>query len=130
MLKKLTHALHHLFNPHCEQCESLLIAERELQREHDLELRVCQSCETLKTQIEFQNQLIAALTRPPETETTTVANNFQPIMPKHKPWSVRRAELEQQDRLLAQRLKSEKLQEITVDNLEAELESMAKSNAK
>ena len=124
MLKKLAHALHHLFNPHCELCDSLLREERERQREHDLELRVCQSCETLKTQLEFQNQIIRELTRKPEPEVTTDANNFRPIMPKHKPWRVKQMELEKQDRELAARLKADKEKEITLDNLDSELEEL------
>lgn len=128
MLKKLAHALHHLFNPHCELCDSLRQSELERQREHDLELRVCQSCEALKTQLEFQNQVIKDLIRQPEPQTTEDVSNFKPIMPKHKPWRVRQAELEREDRELARRLKEDKLKEITVDTLDAELEEL--NNAK
>ena len=120
MFTKLAHALHHLFNPHCPKCESLRAKDNDAKREHELELRVCQSCETLRTQLEFQNQLIRELTSRPESEVTEPSSH-KPILPKHKPWAVKRAELEQQDRELAKRLREQKQEEITIDNLEAEL---------
>lgn len=125
MWKKLTHALHHLFNPHCAHCESLLLQERELEREHDLERRVCQSCETLKSQLEFQNQLIRELTRIEEpTPQETVSRPHQPIRRTFTPWRVKRAELEQADRKQNEALLAAKHREITADNLDEELDSV------
>jgi hypothetical protein len=129
MFTKLTHALHHLFNPHCSHCESLRERDIELKREHELELRVCQSCETLKTQLEFQNQLIRELTAKPINEVQSTPEDFKPILPKHKPWSVRRNELERADRELAKKLRGDKERQITADNLDEELESLENSNA-
>lgn len=125
LINNLAHALHHLFNPHCELCDSLLAQKLQLEREHELELRVCQSCETLKTQLEFQNQLIRELTSREITEETIPAhNNHQPISPRHKPWAVRRAELEKADRELSRKLREEKLNEVTVDSLDEELNAI------
>jgi hypothetical protein len=95
----------------------------ELRHEQKLELRVCQSCETLKSQLEFQNLLIRELTHRSETEVVN-SDNFKPIAPKHIPWAVRRAQLEREDRELAARLRAEKTREVTADNLDAELESL------
>jgi hypothetical protein len=121
--KKLAHALHHLFSPHCSECDSLRAQENAAKREHELELRVCQSCETLKTQLEAQNQIIRDLISQnnPRTEPE-VERDFKPILPKHKPWSVRRAELERADRVKAEELRTSKRKEITADNLEEELQ--------
>lgn len=123
-IKSLAHALHHLFKPHCESCESLLAQSLQLEREHELNKRVCQSCETMKTQLEFQNVLIRELTRRPEPESITSTDNLRPITPKHIPWAVKRAQLEKQDRDLAARLRAEKQKEVTADNLDEELESL------
>lgn len=122
MFKKLTHALHHLFNPHCPVCESLRTRENEARREHELELRVCQSCETLKMQLEAQNQIIRELIAKPVVEEQSEPENFKPIMPRHKPWSVRRAELELADRLKAAELRATRTEEVTIENLEQELQ--------
>lgn len=122
MFKSLAHALHHLFNPHCNLCESLRAREHESMREHELELRVCQSCETLKTQLEFQNQLIRELTRPPVNIIEDIPiTSHKPIFPGHKPWALTKFELEKKDRELAAALRAKKAEEITADNLEAQL---------
>jgi thioredoxin-related protein len=78
---------------------------------------VCHSCETLKTQIEFQNQLIRELTKPQVAVEEIENKDYKPISAKHKPWSVVRAELEKKDRELSSRLVHEK--EVTVENLDA-----------
>lgn len=93
-----------------------------LEQEHELELRVCHSCEALKTQIEAQNLLIRELTKK-EPVVEIERHAPQPIYSRHKPWRVRRQELEKADKELAEKLKKEKLAaaEITVDNLEKEL---------
>lgn len=128
MFQKLAHALHHLFNPHCTECESLHASARELQREHELEMRVCHSCETLKSQLEFQNQLIREMMRPKEELNRVVEEvNHQPIPPRHIPWTVTRNRLQREDRELAERLKAEKaagVAEITQDDLDAEIASI------
>lgn len=123
----MAHALHHLWIPHCERCESLQRRANELSHEQALELRVCHSCETLKSQLEFQNLLIRELTHKSETEIVNTGE-FKPIAPKHIPWAVRRAQLEREDRELAARLRMEKNKEITENDLDAELESLGKDN--
>lgn len=129
LIKKLAHALHHMFNPHCSHCESLRERDIATQREHELELRVCQSCETLKTQLEFANSIIRELTRPQVvTEETPDTSNLKPIVSaKHKPWAVVRASLERADKIKAQELKQQRQVEINLDNLdEVVAESLGK----
>lgn len=99
-----------------------------LNHEHELELqeyeqqsRVCQSCEALKIQLEVQNQLIRELTKKPVasiSDETSAAH--QAILPKHKPWSVRRNELERADRQRAEELKAQ----VTSENLDSVLEEV------
>jgi hypothetical protein len=87
-------------------------------------MRVCQSCETLKQQLEFQNQLIRELSNPIPIPVEVNTEKFEPIKPKFIPWSVRRAQLQKEDRTLAEKLKKEKEAEITADDLDKELEEI------
>ena len=89
--------LHHLFNPHCEQCNE------------------CYSCETLKIQLEQANSLIKSLTEsiiqrdkpaPVEYNPQPLADP-KPMMNRHKPWVIRRQELEAEDREKARILQSQ-----------------------
>lgn len=101
-----------------------------LNNEHQLEIRVCQACETLKTQLEAQNLLIRELTRN-KTESEPVKDYSQnkPIMPRHKPWSIVQQELQRADRELAAKLREEASKvPITENDIEKELEEM--QNAK
>lgn len=91
-----------------------------IKNEHQLELKICQSCEILKTQLEAQNLLIRELTRPVETIVEEKRPTPQPIN-NHVPWRVRRAELEAADKKRAAELVKER--EITADNLEQELQN-------
>lgn len=89
----------------------------ELKNAHEKDMSICQSCEVLKTQLEVQNELIRNLTKREIQESEPVtAGNHKPIMPKFKPWAVRRAELEQADREKA-RILREEAEEITLENL-------------
>lgn len=94
-----------------------------LKNEHRLEMRVCHSCETLKAQLEAQNQLIRELTKPLEQVSEIKQSVPQPIH-NHKPWRVRRAQLESADRKRAEELIKNKEAEITADSLESELEAI------
>lgn len=59
------HWLHHLFNPHCLQCEQL-----------DRELDHCKTCEELRSQLEVEraryNLLLDKLLRPPVVESAPI----------------------------------------------------------
>lgn len=102
---------HELINPHCSHCETLRIQEleqQEINRETEIAQKVCQSCENLKMQLAFQNQLIDKLTNEPLPETTTISNVVtKPIQTGYVPWNVTRQRLEMQSRLKAESLKAE-----------------------
>lgn len=93
-----------------------------IKNEHQLELKVCQSCEILKAQLEAQNLLIRELTRPVETVAEEKRATPQPIN-NHVPWRVRRGQLEAAERKRAEKLLAEREREITADNLEQELQN-------
>jgi hypothetical protein len=83
---------HRFMNPHCEWCRS------------DLEdSKVCQSCESLKAEIEYlkhhNHKLLEALldaTRKPDEGPRTALNieDLKPISSKNLPWPARRQQLE------------------------------------
>jgi len=81
---------------------------RKLKNEVVVEEKVCQSCETLKQQLEFSNyektQLLAKILEKPEPEIKP-AEPPQITRPRTVPWHVRRQMLEAEDRVKAQRLK-------------------------
>lgn len=98
------HWLHHLFSPHCAECQ--LAAE---------EKKVCQSCETLKMQLSIANHekqemlnTILALSKPAEREQTSPAVDYEKIKPRMTTWNVRKAMLEAEDRKAAQILAEQK----------------------
>lgn len=84
--------LHHLFNPHCEECRN----ERQ-------DEAVCLSCETLKLQLEIANhekeQLLEAILKPQSFVTQAVEKEVpQQVKPHSIPWAVRKQMLEAEDR--------------------------------
>lgn len=87
--------LHHLFNPHCFQCE----IESE-----------CLTCKVLEHQLAVANDQIRALTSaiagtlsPKLVETPTEnSENIRPILPRMRMPSRVRMELEENDRAMAQ----------------------------
>ena len=112
---------HRLFNPHCADCE--------------LNLR-CESCDTLRVQLEVVNQqnrellkTIVELTKPEEVMMRAPNNEvvIQPIQPKHVPWQIRRELLEATDRQAAAALKERQAEieknkvPISIKELEREL---------
>jgi hypothetical protein len=80
---------------------------RKLKNEVVVEEKVCQSCETLKQQLEFSNyekkQLLAKILKEPEPTPVTEAPQI--TRPRTVPWHVRRQMLEAEDRVKAQRLR-------------------------
>lgn len=80
---------------------------RKLKNEVVVEEKVCQSCETLRQQLEFSNyektQLLNKLLKEPEPIKEVVAPQI--TRPRSMPWNVRRQLLEQEDRVKAQRMK-------------------------
>ena len=120
-MNQLVKFLHHIFQPHCQECHD------EIQ-----DARICSSCETLKQQLEIANyekrELLNKLIKPEPIQVEQP--DFSQMRPKAVPWRVRREELEAEDRKRAQLLK-EKEKELksvvanhvseTVDELEKEL---------
>ena len=90
--------LHRFFNPHCEQCK---LEEQEKQ--------ICNSCTVLQQQLERANYekdllLQQLFAKPVETSRSTTAEEMEAIRPaKHIPFSVRKRELEENDRAEAKR---------------------------
>jgi hypothetical protein len=112
--------LHHLLNPHCLHCVELI-----------RESKICQSCETLRSQLAESNyekkQLLARVLNSSHViqAEKTVEQEEEPlrhIPPKHLPWPAMRARLEEQDRLKALELDKEKAIRADIDKRNAELE--------
>lgn len=104
--------IHRLFNPHCPDCKE----------EHE-DSKVCQSCETLRQQLEIANhekkQLMDRILAKPEPESKP---EFREVTkPRNVPWPVRRQMLEAEDREKA-RLMREAPQPISTEDLEKELD--------
>jgi hypothetical protein len=96
--------LHHLFSPHCEHC-----------KEEISESHVCQSCETLRNQLEISNyerrqmlDTILSFSKPKVEETTPDLSASTPVRPKVVTWSVKRQILEEEDRAKAKILRDRK----------------------
>lgn len=100
----------------------LLEIRQEFRRE-----TVCQSCETLKQQIEtlrYDNQQLlgALVTKETKVETPIDTSNLKPIKPRMIPWSQRRHMLEENDRQQAQLLKKAREEGATLKPETEELE--------
>jgi hypothetical protein len=122
-MNKFIRFIHHIFQPHCQECHD------ELQ-----DARVCASCETLKHQLEIANyekrEILNKLIKEPE-QSITNPTNYNEMRPRTVPWNVRRQELEAEDRRRAQLLKekekelkvvsSDSIKDSSVDELEKEL---------
>jgi len=102
---------------------------RKLKNEVVVEEKVCQSCETLRQQLEFSNyektQLLNKLLKEPEPEPKP-APAPEITRPKSIPWHVRRQLLEAEDRVKAQRLRDvakpdAEVAKVSTEDLEKEL---------
>ncbi len=107
-------------NPHCQHC----IDERR-------EAKICASCEISQLQIarlQFENEkLLSRLLDKPVEEVRVQDTELKPVMPK-LPWNARRQMLERNDRHTAklQKQAEEAIGNITVDELEKEMDIVAK----
>lgn len=134
--------LHKLFNPHCEACHQEMIEENASKIEHELlndqikrEEDKCETCEVLKVELEAQRFNNRELLRTiiemnlPEKVVQVSNEETKPITPKHIPWAVKKAALENEDRATAKILreraeqtKKDKVEEAkTTEQLEKEL---------
>lgn len=83
----------------------------ELRREYKKE-KVCETCETLKIQVEqlrYDNgKLMDRILEKPNTVTEPrIPDNITPILPRNKPWKVIQQSLEAQDRVRAAQLRKD-----------------------
>lgn len=93
--------IHRLLHPHCPDC----IQARQ-------EEKLCESCETLRAQLEIANfekkqllDTILSFTKPVVEMAETSPIKIDAIVPKTVPWNVRRQMLENEDRAKAAILK-------------------------
>lgn len=90
--------------------------------------KLCNSCEILKSELEFANRdrdrLLSRLLERPEKEVEK--EPVQITKPHRVPWAVKRQELEREDRKLAAELLKNKGKEITTDELEKEVVNASK----
>lgn len=106
---------HHLLNPHCPECA--------LERQ---EARVCESCETLRLEIErlrIENaRLLDRILEKPKEEPRTDTSDLKPILPRNMPWNVRKQILENESREQAKIMREQaKSPAISTEDLEKEL---------
>ena len=102
--------IHRLFNPHCPHCVSD---------------RVCQSCETLKMEMErlrIENtMLLSKILEEKVVETERKVAEPMKEMPRNVPWRVRQQMLEQEDRERAKLIKQAPKPDNSIEDLEKEL---------
>lgn len=100
-------------------------AERERQRQHALDLKICNSCQILEDELarshSREKDLINLLKAIKEPESSVPFESKVELPNLRKPWAVKRQELEMKSR--GDRRK------VTADNLDEELE-LVKENAK
>ena len=106
--------IHQLLNPHCEHCHD----ERE-------SAKVCQSCETLKGQLENVNfekdKLLARILERPNVETSTQPERTITVPTGNIPWAVRRQMLEREDRERAKLMRDAPVAKVSTEDLEKDL---------
>jgi len=113
-MNRITKFFHEFLNPHCEHC---------MEKERDE--KVCDSCETLKSQIarlQFENDklLDRILEKPKEVEVKVDTSELKPITPRGAlNWRVKQQMLEAEDRERAKLLKNAP---IPTEELEKELD--------
>lgn len=94
----ITKFFHELLNPHCSHC-----------KEQEDESKFCQSCDTLKMQIEIANQnnarLMSRLLDKPEPIIVD-STPREVTLPKVVPWAVRKQMLETEDRERARAIRN------------------------
>lgn len=117
--------LHRLLKPHCDECQ---LEQREK--------KICQSCETLKSElatVRFQNdqlmKSILDIVHPPIPEVTAKQEpDFKPLTSS---WRVKKQMLEENDRRAAEVLKAKRneIYESSKSTQELEKELLGESNA-
>lgn len=111
------HWIHHLFTPHCQECEDAVS-----------ESKVCQSCETLKMQLSIANHeksellksILSLTSKSPEGQAPPTVD-YEKLKPQMMTWDVRKRLLEAEDRKAAQLLAERKKKSEEIAELEKEL---------
>jgi hypothetical protein len=98
------------------------------------ENRSCPTCEVLRLEnarlLQENSKLIDRILEKPERVEVVEQKEFKPILPRNVSWNVRKQMLEQEDRRKAQLLKQqEKVEPITTEELEKELDVKERENA-
>jgi hypothetical protein len=124
-MNSITAFFHHLFTPHCEHC---LEERRELKAEN----KICESCETLRKQLEIANfekeRLLSRLLEKPEQPIVdNKPVNITP--PKTIPWRVRQQMLEQADRDKAMALRNAAKPDVKVSTADLEKDFVEDNDA-
>lgn len=110
-MNKFARFFHELAHPHCSHC---------------IEDKTCNSCETLKRQLELANEdkaklLELILERNKVSETPIIQTEHKPIKPAFVPWNVRRAALEAEDREKARILRDREPEQREIEKLERDI---------
>jgi hypothetical protein len=118
--------LHHLLNPHCPDCLAEKLRQQEEFKREQAEDKICDSCETLKYEVERlradNDKLLARLLEKPEPVIErTVAPEPMAVPPRATLWAVRRQMLEAEDREKAKLLKNTPVASDATQRLEDEL---------
>jgi hypothetical protein len=125
--------IHRLLNPHCEHCAAERKEQIELERLARIDEREeikdsthCESCDTLRRQLEIRNHEYDLLLNRLLAKPEPVVEDKTPVevsRPRNIPWRVRQQELEAADRERARLLKDapKPVSELTTDELEKEV---------
>lgn len=128
-MNKVVLFFHQLFHPHCTHCMEIEQRKMEIERLTYLEKRneskedaVCESCETLKLQLEIANyekdRLLNRLLEKPEVVESKAPQEMS--KPRMISWKVRQQMLEAEDRKRAQIMREAPKPQPTTEELEKE----------
>lgn len=115
MWNRFVHWIHHMLDPHCEECIEMQIEQAR-----------CRTCEVLKTELEnahaLNRELLDSLTDKKVEEP--IQTPEEPLAPKFVPWTVKRQMLERENRKANQLRKEfeKSLNETEIDDLEKEMD--------
>ncbi len=124
-MNKVIKFFHELIHPHCEHCAREKMQELE-QKEIDREFSsICQSCESLKSQLVVANnlnlKLVNNLSKPEEPEPVVENKNRQVIQTRHIPWQVKKQMLETESKQKAKALANAAKPDSVTEKLETQL---------
>lgn len=99
----------------------------ESRRQEKIRRNTCESCENLKNELALAHRLhemvFNKLTEKPEKEVERPLSNVTRPTSVRIPWSVKRQELEREDRIQADKLKREKIEELEKEVTQGKVEN-------